>query len=184
MLHKTAIKLCFKFSKEIANYLRFCNYAFQRARPKNDQEENELVMASLRNLYEERQRNHQHTLTQDTKQVKFGLTQLQSSLFCHSIILSALCPAFSEHTIHLKPLFFLCKVSSFLYLPYHLLKVCKEAASTRLEAQQSSSRLEQFKSRAKRSLTESLEGIWKVTRHYISFHDMCLHSWYLEIQKS
>ncbi|GAA6214699.1 TBC1 domain family member 1 [Lates japonicus] len=80
-----------------------------RARPKSDQEENELVMASLRNLYEERQRSHQHTLPGDSKQV------------------------------------------------------CEDAASAPVEAQQSSSRqrLEQFKSRAKRSLTESLEGIWK-----------------------
>ncbi|XP_034713870.1 TBC1 domain family member 1 isoform X2 [Etheostoma cragini] len=78
-----------------------------RARPKSDQEENELVMASLRNLYEERQRSHQHT--GDRKQV------------------------------------------------------CEEAAPVPVETQQSSSRqrLEQFKSRAKRSLTESLEGIWK-----------------------
>uniref|UniRef100_A0A8D0AAP8 TBC1 domain family member 4 n=1 Tax=Sander lucioperca TaxID=283035 RepID=A0A8D0AAP8_SANLU len=42
------------------------------ARPKSDQEENELVMASLRNLYEERQRSHQHTLPGDRKQVTFG----------------------------------------------------------------------------------------------------------------
>uniref|UniRef100_A0A3Q3EBM9 TBC1 domain family member 4 n=1 Tax=Labrus bergylta TaxID=56723 RepID=A0A3Q3EBM9_9LABR len=40
-----------------------------RARPKSDQEENELVMASLRNLYEERQRSHKHTLSGDSKQV-------------------------------------------------------------------------------------------------------------------
>uniref|UniRef100_A0A3B4WBG7 TBC1 domain family member 1 n=1 Tax=Seriola lalandi dorsalis TaxID=1841481 RepID=A0A3B4WBG7_SERLL len=81
-----------------------------RARPKSDQEENELVMASLRNLYEERQRSHQHTLPGDGKQV------------------------------------------------------CEEAGLAPVEAQQQSSsrqRLEQFKSRAKRSLTESLEGIWK-----------------------
>ncbi|XP_034544803.1 TBC1 domain family member 1 isoform X2 [Notolabrus celidotus] len=81
-----------------------------RARPKSDQEENELVMASLRSLYEERQRSHQHTLSGDSKQV------------------------------------------------------CEEAAPASVEAQQQSSsrqRLEQFKSRAKRSLTESLEGIWK-----------------------
>uniref|UniRef100_A0A671TL02 TBC1 domain family member 1 n=1 Tax=Sparus aurata TaxID=8175 RepID=A0A671TL02_SPAAU len=79
-----------------------------RARPKSDQEENELVMVSLRNLYEERQRSHQHTLSGDKQ----------------------------------------------------------EAAPAPVEAQQQSSsrqRLEQFKSRAKRSLTESLEGIWKVT---------------------
>ncbi|XP_022614235.1 TBC1 domain family member 1 isoform X2 [Seriola dumerili] len=81
-----------------------------RARPKSDQEENELVMASLRNLYEERQKSHQHTLPGDGKQV------------------------------------------------------CEEAGPAPVEAQQQSSsrqRLEQFKSRAKRSLTESLEGIWK-----------------------
>uniref|UniRef100_A0A8D3AGR8 TBC1 domain family member 4 n=1 Tax=Scophthalmus maximus TaxID=52904 RepID=A0A8D3AGR8_SCOMX len=81
-----------------------------RARPKSDQEENELVMASLRNLYEEKQRSHQHALPGDGKQV------------------------------------------------------CEEEAPAPVEVQQQSSsrqRLEQFKSRAKRSLTESLEGIWK-----------------------
>ncbi|XP_010776360.1 TBC1 domain family member 1 [Notothenia coriiceps] len=79
-----------------------------RARPKSDQEENELVMASLRNLYEEKQKSHQHLLPGDRR-------------------------------------------------------VSEEAAPAPVEAQQSSSRqrLEQFKSRAKRSLTESLEGIWK-----------------------
>lgn len=43
---------------------------------------------------------------------------------------------------------------------------CENVAPAPLEAQQQSSsrqRLEQFKTRAKRSLTESLEGIWKVT---------------------
>nr|XP_043884457.1 TBC1 domain family member 1 isoform X3 [Solea senegalensis] len=81
-----------------------------RARPKSDQEENELVMASLRNLYEEKQRSHQHILPGDSKQG------------------------------------------------------CEKAALVPVEVQQQSSsrqRLEQFKSRAKRSLTESLEGIWK-----------------------
>uniref|UniRef100_A0A665WHQ0 TBC1 domain family member 4 n=1 Tax=Echeneis naucrates TaxID=173247 RepID=A0A665WHQ0_ECHNA len=72
-----------------------------RARPKSDQEENELVMASLRNLYEQKQRSHQHTIPGDGKQVTFP-------------------PSSSRQ------------------------------------------RLEQFKSRAKRSLTESLEGIWKL----------------------
>uniref|UniRef100_A0A8C6LDH9 TBC1 domain family member 1 n=1 Tax=Nothobranchius furzeri TaxID=105023 RepID=A0A8C6LDH9_NOTFU len=43
--------------------------AVMRARPKSDQEENELVMASLRNLYEEKQKNHQHSLPGDNKQV-------------------------------------------------------------------------------------------------------------------
>uniref|UniRef100_A0A8C4IVB4 TBC1 domain family member 1 n=1 Tax=Dicentrarchus labrax TaxID=13489 RepID=A0A8C4IVB4_DICLA len=78
-----------------------------RARPKSDQEENELVMASLRNLYEERQRSHQHTLSGDSKQVT----------------------------------------------------VCTTVPALSLSS--SRQRLEQFKSRAKRSLTESLEGIWK-----------------------
>ncbi|XP_040043205.2 TBC1 domain family member 1 isoform X2 [Gasterosteus aculeatus] len=80
-----------------------------RACPKSDQEENELVMAYLRVLYEEKQRSHQHALPGDIKQV------------------------------------------------------CEEAAPAPVDSQQSSSRqrLEQFKSRAKRSLTESLEGIWK-----------------------
>ncbi|XP_028317468.1 TBC1 domain family member 1 isoform X3 [Gouania willdenowi] len=83
--------------------------SMMRSRPKSDQEENVLVMASLRTLYEEKQRCHQHTLPGENK---------------------------------------LCE-SAVLVLP---------------EAQQQSSsrqRLEQFKSRAKRSLTESLEGIWK-----------------------
>nr|XP_019956953.1 PREDICTED: TBC1 domain family member 1-like isoform X2 [Paralichthys olivaceus] len=83
-----------------------------RARPKSDQEENELVMTWLRNLYEEKQRSHQHTLPGDSSK-----------------------------------------------------QVCEEAAAPApVEVQQQSSsrqRLEQFKSRAKRSLTESLEGIWK-----------------------
>ncbi|XP_017262173.1 TBC1 domain family member 1 isoform X2 [Kryptolebias marmoratus] len=77
-----------------------------RARPKSDQEENELVMVSLRNLCEEKQKNHQHVLPADSK------------------------------------------------------RVCEDAAPQDTQ-QQSSSRLEAFKSRAKRSLTESLEGIWK-----------------------
>ncbi|XP_077461019.1 TBC1 domain family member 1 isoform X3 [Stigmatopora argus] len=80
-----------------------------RSRPKSEQEENELVMASLRNLYEERQRIHHHTLAKETKQNE-------------------------------------------------------EVVAAPVEVQQPSSsrqRLEQFKSRAKRSLTESLEGIWK-----------------------
>ncbi|XP_061627232.1 TBC1 domain family member 1 isoform X2 [Phyllopteryx taeniolatus] len=80
-----------------------------KSRPKSEQEENELIMASLRNLYEERQKLHHHPLPKDTKQNE-------------------------------------------------------EAAAAPVEVQQQSSsrqRLEQFKSRAKRSLTESLEGIWK-----------------------
>ncbi|KAK7929437.1 hypothetical protein WMY93_005832 [Mugilogobius chulae] len=77
--------------------------------PKGDQEENELIMTSLRNLYEERQKHHQHSLAADSK------------------------------------------------------RVCGESLVSVETQQQSTSRqrLEQFKSRAKRSLTESLEGIWK-----------------------
>ncbi|XP_061883208.1 TBC1 domain family member 1 isoform X2 [Entelurus aequoreus] len=80
-----------------------------KSHPKSEQEENELIMSALRNLYEERQMIHHHTLPKDTKKNE-------------------------------------------------------EAPAAPVEAQQQTSsrqRLEQFKSRAKRSLTESLEGIWK-----------------------
>uniref|UniRef100_A0A8C7YZB2 TBC1 domain family member 1 n=1 Tax=Oryzias sinensis TaxID=183150 RepID=A0A8C7YZB2_9TELE len=40
-----------------------------RACPKSDQEENELVMVSLRNLYEEKQKHHQHTVPGEAKQL-------------------------------------------------------------------------------------------------------------------
>lgn len=50
----------------------------QRARPKSDQEENELVMASLRSLYEERQRCHQHVETGDNKQVTLEMDLFDS----------------------------------------------------------------------------------------------------------
>ncbi|TWW59369.1 TBC1 domain family member 1 [Takifugu flavidus] len=80
-----------------------------RSCPKSDKEENELVMASLRRLYEKKQSNHQHSVTQNSEEI------------------------------------------------------CEKAAPTNLEAHHSSSqqKLGQLKSRAKRSLTESLEGIWK-----------------------
>uniref|UniRef100_A0A667XTU6 TBC1 domain family member 1 n=1 Tax=Myripristis murdjan TaxID=586833 RepID=A0A667XTU6_9TELE len=55
-----------------------------RARPKNDQEENELVMASLRNLYEERQRSHQHTQPGDSKRVII-VSDLSLCLFPHHL---------------------------------------------------------------------------------------------------
>ncbi|XP_061762998.1 TBC1 domain family member 1 isoform X4 [Nerophis ophidion] len=80
-----------------------------KSHPKSEQEENELIVSALRNLYEERQMIHHHTLPKDTKKNE-------------------------------------------------------EAPAAPVEAQQQTSsrqRLEQFKSRAKRSLTESLEGIWK-----------------------
>lgn len=44
-------------------------FCVQRACPKSDQEENELVMVSLRNLYEEKQKHHQHTVPGEAKQV-------------------------------------------------------------------------------------------------------------------
>uniref|UniRef100_A0A672JC54 TBC1 domain family member 4 n=1 Tax=Salarias fasciatus TaxID=181472 RepID=A0A672JC54_SALFA len=98
----------------------------QRARPKSDQEENELVMASLRNLYEEQQKRHQHTVGD----------------------IAALAPVETQ--------------------------------------QQSSSRqrLEQFKSRAKRSLTESLEGIWKVTVLIVNRVHMHVRTCFLLITSS
>ncbi|XP_034146869.1 TBC1 domain family member 1 isoform X2 [Esox lucius] len=76
-----------------------------RARPKSDQEENELVMASLRSLYEDKQKTHQHTHSTNNTQVPEGFPPV--------------------------------------------------------EVQSSSSKLEQFRTRAKRSLAASLEGIWK-----------------------
>ncbi|XP_072525742.1 TBC1 domain family member 1 isoform X3 [Salminus brasiliensis] len=83
-----------------------------KARPKSDQEENELIVSCLRRLYEERQKRHTHTQNGQAKQ-------------------EAPVP-------------------------------CEEACAA-AEGSMSSSRLrlEQLKSRAKRSLTESLEGIWK-----------------------
>ncbi|XP_016360130.1 TBC1 domain family member 1-like isoform X5 [Sinocyclocheilus anshuiensis] len=79
-----------------------------KARPKSDQEGNELIVSCLRQLYEERQKTHTHTHNGQTK------------------------------------------------------KTSQEVA-VNVESSISSSRvrLEELKTRAKRSLTESLEGIWK-----------------------
>ncbi|CAL8351207.1 unnamed protein product [Boreogadus saida] len=84
-----------------------------KMRAKSEQEENEMVMASLRSLYEERQKGHQHSQPGESKQVSDDPNQAEVT-----------------------------------------------------QQQQSSSRqrLEEFKTRAKRSLTESLEGIWKASR--------------------
>ncbi|XP_036372777.1 TBC1 domain family member 1 isoform X3 [Megalops cyprinoides] len=84
--------------------------SIQRVRPRTEQEENELVMSSLRSLYEERQKSHQHKQNADLKQTGQSGTEEVSG------------------DVHMS--------------------------SSRL-------RLEQLKTRAKRSLTESLEGIWK-----------------------
>uniref|UniRef100_W5N5G9 TBC1 domain family member 4 n=1 Tax=Lepisosteus oculatus TaxID=7918 RepID=W5N5G9_LEPOC len=85
----------------------------QKARPKSEQEENELVMSNLRLLYEERQRTHVHSNNGDLKQ--------------------------SSQNVPEDP--------------------PTEMSSSRI-------RLEQLKSRAKKSLTESLEGIWKGNSRY------------------
>ncbi|KAI1887650.1 hypothetical protein AGOR_G00192500 [Albula goreensis] len=84
-----------------------------KSRPRTEQEENELVMSSLRGLYEERQKSHQHSRNGDLKQAS------QSST---------------------------------------------EDAPSDTQLSGSRLRLEQLKTRAKRSLTESLEGIWKGSR--------------------
>uniref|UniRef100_A0A674MSF4 TBC1 domain family member 4 n=1 Tax=Takifugu rubripes TaxID=31033 RepID=A0A674MSF4_TAKRU len=84
---------------EIAITFKHLCFAFQRSCPKSDKEENELVMASLRRLYEKKQSNHQHSVTQNSEEAHHSSSQ---------------------------------------------------------------QKLGQLKSRAKRSLTESLEGIWKV----------------------
>ncbi|XP_042627649.1 TBC1 domain family member 1-like isoform X2 [Cyprinus carpio] len=76
-----------------------------KARPKSDQEGNELIVSCLRQLYEERQKTHTHTHNGQTK--KEVAVNVESSV-----------------------------------------------SSSRV-------RLEELKTRAKRSLTESLEGIWK-----------------------
>ncbi|XP_061100797.1 TBC1 domain family member 1 isoform X3 [Conger conger] len=94
--------------------------SIMKARPRTEQEENELVMSNLRSLHEERQSNHQHSHNGDLKQVQ------------HS------------HNGDLK-------------------QASQSAEEAPSEAHLSGSRLrlEQLKTRAKRSLTESLEGIWK-----------------------
>uniref|UniRef100_A0A8C1TSC4 TBC1 domain family member 4 n=1 Tax=Cyprinus carpio TaxID=7962 RepID=A0A8C1TSC4_CYPCA len=85
----------------------------QKARPKSDQEGNELIVSCLRQLYEERQKTHTHTHNGQTK--KEVAVNVESSV-----------------------------------------------SSSRV-------RLEELKTRAKRSLTESLEGIWKVRKYFMHF---------------
>ncbi|XP_073670502.1 TBC1 domain family member 1 isoform X2 [Paramisgurnus dabryanus] len=79
-----------------------------KARPKSDQEENELIISCLRRHYEERQKTHTHAHNGQNKK------------------------AAQEVSVNAE----------------------NNASSSRV-------RLEELKSRAKRSLTESLEGIWK-----------------------
>uniref|UniRef100_A0A673IBI4 TBC1 domain family member 4 n=1 Tax=Sinocyclocheilus rhinocerous TaxID=307959 RepID=A0A673IBI4_9TELE len=89
-----------------------------KARPKSDQEGNELIVSCLRQLYEERQKTHTHTHNGQTKKTS------------------------QEVAVNVESSISLSRV-----------------------------RLEELKTRAKRSLTESLEGIWKVRKHFI-FYDM------------
>ncbi|XP_016415540.1 TBC1 domain family member 1-like isoform X2 [Sinocyclocheilus rhinocerous] len=79
-----------------------------KARPKSDQEGNELIVSCLRQLYEERQKTHTHTHNGQTKKTS------------------------QEVAVNVESSISLSRV-----------------------------RLEELKTRAKRSLTESLEGIWK-----------------------
>ncbi|XP_058862456.1 TBC1 domain family member 1-like isoform X3 [Acipenser ruthenus] len=77
----------------------------QKVRPKCEDEENELVISSLRSLYEEKQKNHSHSYNREVKQN------------------------------------------------------CSEDVPNELQMSAGRLRLEMLKTRAKRSLTESLEGI-------------------------
>lgn len=54
---------------------------------------------------------------------------------------------------------------------YTLMRLTSQEVVVNAESSTSSSRvrLEEFKTRAKRSLTESLEGIWKVCKHFYAF---------------
>lgn len=45
----------------------------QKARPKSDQEENELIVSCLRRHYEDKQKTHTHTHDGETKKVGFIL---------------------------------------------------------------------------------------------------------------
>uniref|UniRef100_A0A673I8G8 TBC1 domain family member 4 n=1 Tax=Sinocyclocheilus rhinocerous TaxID=307959 RepID=A0A673I8G8_9TELE len=49
-----------------------------KARPKSDQEGNELIVSCLRQLYEERQKTHTHTHNGQTKKVHLHLTSFRS----------------------------------------------------------------------------------------------------------
>ncbi|MGH0130459.1 UNVERIFIED_CONTAM: hypothetical protein FKN15_035186 [Acipenser sinensis] len=79
-----------------------------KARPKCEDEENELVISSLRSLYEEKQKNHSHSYNREVKQPSQN---------------------------------------------------CSEDVPNELQMSAGRLRLEMLKTRAKRSLTESLEGI-------------------------
>lgn len=114
-------------------------------------------MASLRTLYEKKQSSHQHSATQNRAEVTFTHAHAPAA------VISLLLHARVAFNRHLTP-----------SLPWWLLvKTCEKAAPTTVEAQHHSSsqqRLGQL-SRAKRSLTESLEGIWKVLKHALYLVD-------------
>uniref|UniRef100_A0A7N9AV04 TBC1 domain family member 1 n=1 Tax=Mastacembelus armatus TaxID=205130 RepID=A0A7N9AV04_9TELE len=84
------------FENTMVMCLHKCEFIDLRAHPKSDQEENELVMALLRNMYEEKQGSHKHTLPGDSKQVTFAETEL--NLYCVSCITCTayfwFCPTF------------------------------------------------------------------------------------------
>ncbi|XP_041130548.1 TBC1 domain family member 1-like isoform X2 [Polyodon spathula] len=79
-----------------------------KVRPKCEDEENELIISSLRSLYEEKQKNHSHSYNREVKQPSQN---------------------------------------------------CSEDVPNELQMSAGRLRLEQLKTRAKRSLAESLEGI-------------------------
>ncbi|KAG9342449.1 hypothetical protein JZ751_016451 [Albula glossodonta] len=114
-----------------------------KSRPRTEQEENELVMSSLRGLYEERQKSHQHSRNGDLKQDQLSVNDMwrpEAGLFQVQYVgtESPLSPGASQSSTEEAP------------------------SDTQLSG--SRLRLEQLKTRAKRSLTESLEGIWKGSR--------------------
>lgn len=125
-------------------------------------------MVSLRNLYEEKQRSHQHTLSGD-KQVTFAYLSADTYR-----TVPALSPTSHRYRYLIHFTYIDTRVLSSSHCCLRFLQVYEEAAPAPVEAQQQSSsrqRLEQFKSRAKRSLTESLEGIWKVAVLLISWFE-------------
>lgn len=70
---------------EMAITFKHLCFAFQKACPKSDKEENELVMASLRKLYEEKQSNHQHSVTLNSEEVKFTYADSPAAVIALSL---------------------------------------------------------------------------------------------------
>ncbi|XP_052369438.1 TBC1 domain family member 1-like [Oncorhynchus keta] len=105
-----------------------------RASPKSDQEENELLMGSLRSLYEQKQRSHQHTDHRPRASPKSDQEE-------NELLMGSLRKTEESST--------------------HRSQTGTRGSSPSRGPVSSRQRLEQFKTRAKRSLTESLEGIWK-----------------------